>query len=38
METPRVTGNATITATYTGPGGEACTGTTTLTVVNNCCP
>jgi hypothetical protein len=36
--TPTAEGTATITATYTGPGGELCTGTATLSIVNNCCP
>lgn len=36
--TPTAIGTATITATYAGPSGLVCTGTTTLPVVNNCCP
>jgi Putative Ig domain len=35
--TPTATGTATITATYTSAG-QNCTGTTTLSVVTNCCP
>ncbi|MCB0183003.1 MAG: putative Ig domain-containing protein, partial [Caldilineaceae bacterium] len=36
--TPTATGNATITATYEGPGGEQCQGSTTLAVTAAPCP
>ncbi|MCB1227926.1 MAG: putative Ig domain-containing protein, partial [Verrucomicrobiales bacterium] len=32
------TGNATITATYVGPGGEQCQGSTPLQIQDACCP
>ncbi|MCB1225504.1 MAG: putative Ig domain-containing protein, partial [Verrucomicrobiales bacterium] len=36
--TPTATGLVTITATYEGPGGEQCQGSTALEVKPYCCP